>query len=91
MHVKISGLNYEVVYKTTEETNGLVGFADFNKQLIVINKDHTPQTQKIALLHEILHIVDETYGTGLNEQQVKILTHGLLALFKENEILDFRS
>ena len=91
MKIKISGVIYDIVYKTNEEMNGLIGTADFNRQLISINETHTKQTQKIALVHEILHLIDETYGTGLTEQQIKILTHGIIAFSEENEILDIRS
>jgi Zn-dependent peptidase ImmA (M78 family) len=91
MQIKIAGITYDIVYKTSEEMNGLIGTADFNRQLISINKEHTRQTQEIALVHELLHIVSDAYGVGLTEDQIKILTHGLVAFYKDNEILDFRS
>ena len=69
----------------------LIGTADFNKQLIRINKDHTEQTQEIAAVHELLHIISDAYGIGLTEEQIKILTHGIIALYKDNENLDLRS
>ena len=85
---------YDVAYRSTEEMNGLIGSADFNKQLICVNKDHTKQTQEIALVHEVLHILSDAYGVGLSEEQIKILTHAMVALHKDNqlyEILDIRS
>ena len=85
--VKIAGIEYDLVLKTTEEMNGLVGSADFNKQLISINKDHTEQTQRIAVCHEILHIVSDAYGLNLTEEQVKIGTHALIALIEDNREL----
>ena len=94
MKIKIAGIKYDVVYKTNEEMNGLIGTADFNKQIISINKEHTEQTQEIAFVHEVLHIISDAYGISLSEEQVKILTHGIIALNKDNninEILDIRS
>ena len=92
MKIKVAGIIYDVVRKTNEEMNGLIGTADFNRQIISINKEHTEQTQEIAFVHEILHIISDAYGINLSEEQVKILTHGLVAFYKENhEIMDFRS
>ena len=85
--VKIAGIEYDLVLKTTEEMNGLVGSADFNKQLISINKDHTEQTQRIAVFHEVLHIVSDAYGLNLTEEQVKIGTHAFIALIEDNREL----
>lgn len=94
MILKIAGLDYDVIYKSNDEMNGLIGTADFNKQLISINKEHTEQTQQIALVHEILHILSDAYGVSLSEEQIKILTHGIVALCKDNDLyekLDTRS
>ena len=91
MKIKVAGILYDVEYCSNEEMGGLIGTADFNKQLIRINKDHTEQTQEIAAVHELLHIISDAYGIGLTEEQIKILTHGIIALYKDNENLDLRS
>lgn len=83
--IKIAGIEYDIVLKSTEEMNGLIGTADFNRQLICINRDHTEQTQKIAVCHEIIHIVSDAYGLNLTEEQVKIGTHALIALIEDNK------
>ena len=85
--VKIAGIDYSIALKSTEEMNGLIGTADFNRQLISINKDHTEQTQRIAVCQEILHIVSDAYGLNLTEEQVKIGTHALIALIEDNKEL----
>ena len=82
--MKISGILYNVDYLSDEEMKGNIGLADFNKQRIMINHDHTSQTQRIALLHETLHILDSTYGLGLTEKQVVHLTHALVGLVTDN-------
>ena len=84
MKIKICGIDYEVCYRTNEEMSGHLGLADFNGQKISINSNHTKQTQEIALIHEILHIVSDSYGLNLSEHQVKILTHGLISVYKDN-------
>ena len=85
MKIKIAGIQYDVQYCSNEEMNGLVGSADFNRQLIKINKDHTEQTQEIAAVHELLHIISDADGIGLTEEQIKILTHGIIAVHKDND------
>jgi Zn-dependent peptidase ImmA (M78 family) len=85
--IKIAGIDYSIVLKSTEEMNGLIGTADFNKQLISINHDHTEQTQRIAVFHEVLHIVSDAYGLNLTEEQVKIGTHAFIALIEDNREL----
>lgn len=85
MKFRIAGIDYAVIEKSTDDMNGLVGSADFNHQIISINRDCTEQTQEIALLHEVLHIVDAAFNVGLSEEQVRVLTHGLLALVKDNQ------
>jgi len=85
--IRIAGIDYSIVLKTTEEMNGLIGTADFNRQLISINKDHTQQTQKIAVFHEVLHLVSDAYGLNLTEEQVKIGTHAFIALIEDNKDL----
>ncbi len=87
--IKISGLMYDVAYKSNEEMQGQIGLADFNRQLISINDSHTSQTQQIALMHEILHLLDISYNLKLTEDQIIHTTHSLIALFADNPELTF--
>jgi Zn-dependent peptidase ImmA (M78 family) len=82
--IKISGIQYELKYKSTEEMSGHIGLADFNNQIISINREHTSQTQHIALWHEILHILSDSYNLKLDEETVKFTTHALIALLSDN-------
>jgi len=83
--MKIGGIYYEILHKTNEEMNGNIGLADFNRQEISINTDHTTQTQKIALVHEILHILDSTYHLKLTEEQVIYTAHALIGFIEDNK------
>lgn len=83
--VNIAGIPYTINYKNTEEMNGHIGTADFNRQEISINHDHTLPTQNIAIIHEIMHIISDAYDLGLTERQVKIGTHALIAFMAENK------
>jgi Zn-dependent peptidase ImmA (M78 family) len=82
--IKISGLDYTVNFRNNEEMGGLIGSADFNKQEININSTHTAQTKQIAIFHEILHLLSDSYGIHLTEEEVKIITHSFVALLRDN-------
>ena len=84
MKLKICGIAYEVLYKTPEEMQGNIGLALFNSQEIWINETFTEQTKKIALWHEVLHILDHAYNLKMTEEQVKFQTHALIALVEDN-------
>jgi Zn-dependent peptidase ImmA (M78 family) len=82
--IRICGVNYQIVFKSNEEMNGLIGYANFNAQEIGISADHTPQTQRIALLHEIIHILSDVYNLKMDEDDVRVTTHAFLSLFSDN-------
>jgi Zn-dependent peptidase ImmA (M78 family) len=82
--MKIAGIEYEVLYLPTDEMKGNIGLADFNKQKIMINSDSTIQTQRIAVVHEVLHILDHAYNLKLSEEQVTFTAHAIVALIADN-------
>jgi uncharacterized protein YfaQ (DUF2300 family) len=84
MKLKICGLMYDVLYKTPEEMQGNIGLARFNDQEIWIGNQFTEQTKKIALWHETLHLLSDAYNLKMDEEQVKFLTHALIALVEDN-------
>ena len=84
IHIKIVGIIYEILFKTQEEMQGNIGLARFNDQEIWINETCSSQTKKIALWHETLHILSDSFNLKMNEEQVKIATHALLALLEDN-------
>lgn len=82
--ITVAGLNYQILEKTNEEMEGRIGLANFNTQEIWIGKDYTTQTKKIAVVHEVMHILSDAFGLGLTENQVKIGTHAFIAFLSEN-------
>lgn len=84
MKLKICGINYEALYKTSEEMQGNIGLARFNDQEIWISNSFSEQTKKIALWHETLHIINDAYNLKMSEEQVKFLSHALIALVEDN-------
>lgn len=84
--VRIAGIDYsiEVCDPSQMQDGGRLGEADFNRQVIRINNTVTDQTKQIAIIHEVLHMIDHAYGTNLTEQQIVIFTHGLVQFLKDN-------
>lgn len=84
MNIHISGIDFDVHYKSNEEMNGNIGLAQFDRQEVWVNKTHTAQTKKIALLHETLHILSSVYNLNFSEEQVVVMTHALLGALRNN-------
>ena len=82
--ILVSGIQYNVNFKDPEHMSGHIGLANFNGQEISINNSFTNQTQRIAILHEIIHIISDSYGLNLSEEQVKIGTHALISFLHDN-------
>ena len=86
-YIKICGIEYTISLKTSEEMGGRVGLANFNTQEIWINDTMTEQTKRIALYHEVLHMLDHAYNLKLSEEQVTFTAHALLAVVSDNQQL----
>ena len=82
--VRIAGLDYDIKYKSGDEMGGNLGLANFNQQEISINETATLQTQKVAVLHEVLHIISDSYNLKMTEEQVKFFTHAIIAFKQDN-------
>jgi hypothetical protein len=82
--IRISGIDYAIKFKPPEEMGGLIGSANFNAQEICINTSCSIPTQQIAILHEILHILSDSYNLKMDEEAVKFTTHALLAILLDN-------
>ena len=87
--IRIAGILYQVKSLSPEEMQGLIGQADFNGQEIRINNTVTEQTKKIALVHELLHIIDHAWAAGLTEQQIVKMSHGLVQVINDNQDYKF--
>ena len=57
------------------------------RQEIFIRSGQPLESEQDTVLHEVIHCVDETLGTSMNEYQVTILATGLLAVMKDNQNL----
>jgi hypothetical protein len=83
-YLRIAGINYKIELLSTEEMKGHLGLADFNNQKISINKETTEATQQIALIHEVIHILDKSFNIKLTEEQVIYTAQALVSLTNDN-------
>jgi hypothetical protein len=92
--VRILGRDFKVI-RDTNATEALTawGFCDRLTDEIVLRKrgsEYTEGQEKSTFLHESIHVIDDLLKLGLNEEQVSLLSVGVLALIVDNK-LDFLS
>ena len=68
----------------SSEGDLLYGQAVYQDFKIRINKDYQSQRQRTALMHEILHVIDESIGGVLRERDIVVLAIQLIDLFDRN-------
>jgi hypothetical protein len=62
---RIGGATYRITYGSNDLISQYAGYISFRKKQITINNTDTSlTTQKEALLHEIMHGIDEAIGAG---------------------------
>lgn len=62
--INISGIDYEIVYRTSPVDNGQLvwGYTDYEHAKIVINSDLAGQKQRQTLMHELVHVAIHESG-----------------------------
>jgi hypothetical protein len=83
--VRVFGKNFYILYSSLLE-GGMtdLGLTHFNVGIVNIIKEQTTLEEKDTLLHEFIHVVDQTMECGLDERQVTTLAHGLIGIFQDN-------
>lgn len=89
--VKIGPLEININYS---EHNDLIKLYEPTVQGKYIPEEHSiylmdhelnPEQTKLTLLHEVVHAIDQVMNTGLAEEQVIVLTHGIMMTLKDNK------
>lgn len=70
MRSKILGKPFQIIERPVSEMPDCLGTYDLDKMEIYIREGLTPAQRASTILHENLHIGDETLGLGLTEAQV---------------------
>jgi hypothetical protein len=82
--LRILGKTFEILW-VDEVAEDAIGMCETHRQRIAMMNGLPLDTERDTLLHEVIHAIDETMGTGLTEQQVVALASGLLAVFNDNQ------
>ena len=61
-----------------------VGRADADRQLVAIEDGMPLEQEQDAVLHEILHVIEDFMSIRVSEKAVRSLATGLLAVVKDN-------
>lgn len=84
---RIGGATYRIVYGSNDLISQYAGYISFRKKQITINDTDTSlTTQKEALLHEIMHGIDEAIGAGnrVSEEENSARADYLFAFMRDD-------
>ena len=62
----------------------LYGQVQYLEERILLNSAASDETKKAALIHEVVHTIDDLFGIGLEEKQVEQLGVGIYNLIRDN-------
>lgn len=86
MTLKVGPVTYNVFAGRPDDGDAM-GQCLYKSARIAINPDYQPDHQRSTLFHEAIHAVDQVYGIGLTETQVRAIEVGVLALIDDNPAL----
>lgn len=89
-NIKIGYKTYEIVkikpQSTLIEGCELLGEINHVENQIQVNAAYSEEEQKITLIHEVLHGIDELFSIELEEEQVEQLGKGLFLVLTDNNL-----
>ena len=77
-------LNLELAWEDSDDDSEYYGAVSHKNQIIFISKNNNEEREKLALLHEVIHGINEQYTAGLLEGQVASLTNGIVDVMNRN-------
>lgn len=86
MTLKVGPTRYQVFHARLMggDDPSAMGECDYKRSRILLNTDYEASQRRTTLFHEAIHAVDQVYGIGLREEQVRALEVGLLNLIDDN-------
>jgi hypothetical protein len=87
--VKVGPFNYRIVFENQVVDNWDVVYGQTKQRELVIRlgRNCAVEQQEDTFVHEGLHAISLTFGIGLTEQQIAVLSPVLLAFLKDNRLL----
>jgi hypothetical protein len=83
--VNVLGREYQI--EVEQHLPNMFGYCDYENLLIKIKADQQPAMELDTVLHEILHAIDYSMNTELEERQIYCMTVGILSVLKYNQPL----
>lgn len=85
--IKIGPLVYDVNYidEVVDDDDLCYGMVEHVSQVIDIDKTSTEERQKMALFHEVLHVLNHEYQLGLVEEQIITITSSVIDTLNRNK------
>jgi Zn-dependent peptidase ImmA (M78 family) len=80
--IRIIGTDYQFVW--SEVLHNAAGLCDAAKEKIFILNGQTPTEEVDTVLHEVMHAIEHKMGLDHNEEYIRRLATGLVAVFKDN-------
>lgn len=89
-NIKIGYKTYEIIktkpQSTLIEGCEILGEINHVENQIQVNAAYSEEEQKITLIHEVLHGIDELFSIELKEEQVEQLGKGLFLVLTDNNL-----
>jgi len=85
---KFKAFGQEWKVKTTKnhpKIEGNFGYCDLGENTIWIATNATEIQQKSTLLHEIIHLIEQSMGLNFSEHSVLTLEAGLFHILRDNQ------
>ena len=80
----IAGLNVPLACEAIPDNVGhTFGYYDPKSGVITLDSATTLSRSRRALIHELLHVVDEAYDLGLTHRQVRGVAAGLASFWED--------
>lgn len=78
--------SFEVVWVEGFQDASVLGETRFNPDQIALKTNESTTETVKTYLHELLHAVDDEYGVGLTEKQVRTLENCLAQILKPGNV-----
>lgn len=73
-----------IEYVHPDDLDGAAGDAQWSEARVRIATGLKSPIERHVVMHELLHIIEDTYGIGLKENQVQALAAPLLRMIADN-------
>jgi hypothetical protein len=84
--LRIGPFSYKIsrVERLDDSGKELYGHVTFGEDIIQISSRFNHRRATVALLHEIIHGIDDLFMLGLSEREVDCLAKGLVMVLEQN-------